>query len=187
MAILNDEELKNIGFNSIGSNVKISNKASIYGAKNINIGSNVRIDDFCVLSAGEAGIKIDNNVHIAVYSSLIGKGRIWLKKYSNISSRVSIYSSSDDFTGEFMTNPTVDEKFTNVLVRDVTVGEHVIIGSGTVVLPGVELGTGCAIGAISLVKSSINEFEVFAGNPIRFISNRSHKLITLEKCFESNT
>ena len=29
------------------------------------IGSNLRIDDFCVLSAGKRGIKIVNNIHIA--------------------------------------------------------------------------------------------------------------------------
>lgn len=37
-------------FRSIGEDVRISDKASIYGASEISIGSHVRMDDFCVLS-----------------------------------------------------------------------------------------------------------------------------------------
>lgn len=55
----NEVELKNLGLKSYGENVLISKKCSIYGAENIEIGNNVRIDDFCILS-GE--IKIGNCV-----------------------------------------------------------------------------------------------------------------------------
>ncbi len=51
MAFLAEEQLKELGFRSLGSNVKISSKASIYAPYNISIGNNVRIDDFCVISA----------------------------------------------------------------------------------------------------------------------------------------
>ena len=66
MAFLTDAQLAAMGFASLGSNVLISDKASIYGANRIQIGNNVRIDDFCVLSAGDGGIYIGNYIHIAV-------------------------------------------------------------------------------------------------------------------------
>ena len=66
---LNETELKKIGFKKVGKNVSISDKCSIYNAKNIEIGSNVRIDDFVILSAGEGGIKIGSHIHIACYAS----------------------------------------------------------------------------------------------------------------------
>ena len=44
------EELMKIGFLSVGKNVLISKKASIYNPSVISIGNNVRIDDFCILS-----------------------------------------------------------------------------------------------------------------------------------------
>ena len=75
MSFLNDEQLKNLGLRSYGTNVLISDKASIYNAKNIIIGNNVRIDDFCILSAGVGGMTLKNYIHIACYTSLIGKGR----------------------------------------------------------------------------------------------------------------
>ena len=52
MAYLDEIQLKEMGFKSVGENVKISDKASFYGCDNISIGNNVRIDDFCVFSAG---------------------------------------------------------------------------------------------------------------------------------------
>ena len=42
------DELKKIGFRSVGNNANVSRKASIYGAGYIDIGDNVRIDDFCI-------------------------------------------------------------------------------------------------------------------------------------------
>lgn len=105
----------------------ISDKASIYGASRIKIGSNVRIDDFCVLSAGEGGIDIGNYVHIAVFALLIGAGKITVSDFAGVSSRVSIYSSNDDYTGKFLTNPMVPAEYTNVTHADVTLAKHVII------------------------------------------------------------
>lgn len=52
MGFYTREELERIGFKSIGENVLISDKTSIYSPQNISIGNNVRIDDYCVLSAG---------------------------------------------------------------------------------------------------------------------------------------
>lgn len=48
-------ELATLGFRALGRNVRISRKASIYGASRIEIGDHVRVDDFAILSGG-AGI-----------------------------------------------------------------------------------------------------------------------------------
>jgi acetyltransferase-like isoleucine patch superfamily enzyme len=181
MTYYSDDELSLIGFRSYGERVRISRKASIYGAQYIDIGCNVRIDDFCVLSAGKSGIKIGSYIHLAVFSSLIGKERIELDDFSNISSRVSIYSSNDDYSGEWMTNPMVPVDFTRVFSAPVLIGKHVIIGSGSIILPGVKLETGVAIGALSLVKSSCAEFSIYIGIPARKIADRKRRLLEFEK------
>jgi dTDP-4-amino-4,6-dideoxy-D-glucose acyltransferase len=183
MSFLTTQELLKIGFSSCGSNVLISKLASIYGAEKINIGSNVRIDDFCILSAGDGGIYLGNHVHIACYSSLIGQGRITLEDFSNVSSRVSIYSSSDDYSGKKLTNPTISENYKNVTHGPVIVKRHTIIGSGSVILPNIILNEGCAIGALSLVNSDCEEFSIYAGIPAKKIKNRSKKLLDIEKEF----
>lgn len=180
MAFLTEKQLNEMGFAALGHNVLISDKASIYGAHRIKIGNNVRIDDFCVLSAGNGGIEIGNFIHIAVYSSLIGAGKITLSDFVNISSRVSIYSSNDDYSGEYMTNPMVPAEYTNVTHADVYLGKHVIIGSGSVVLPGVTSHDGVAVGSLSLVTKDCDEFGIYIGSPAKKIKNRKRDLLALE-------
>ena len=75
MGKLTKKAVKDLGLRHCG-NVIISDKISIYNPGNISIGDNTRIDDFCVLSAGKGGIEIGRNVHIAVYVSIIGEGKI---------------------------------------------------------------------------------------------------------------
>jgi len=181
MTILTQDQLAEVGFKSLGENVRISDKASIYGAKDISIGNNVRIDDFVVLSAGGGGIEIGSYIHIAVFSSLIGAGKITLSDFCNISSRVSIYSSSDDYSGEFMTNPMVPKEYTNVTQAPVYIAKHVIIGSSCVVLPGVTLAQGVAVGAQSLVSRDCNEYMIYTGRPAQALKPRKLHFLELEK------
>lgn len=181
MSFLTRKQLTEKGFLSLGENVFISEKTSIYGASRIQIGSHVRIDDFCILSAGEDGICLGNYIHIACYTSLIGKARITLADYSNLSSRVSIYSSNDDYSGNHMTNPMVPAEFTNVSHSPVSIGRHCIIGSGTVILPGVILEEGSAVGALSLITKKCDAFGIYVGAPARFIKKRSSGLLEREK------
>jgi dTDP-4-amino-4,6-dideoxy-D-glucose acyltransferase len=181
MGYLTSEQIVKLGFASIGDNVLLSDKASYYNCRNIWLGNNVRIDDFCVLSAGEGGIAIGNYIHVAVYCSIMGNGKITMEDFSGLSSRVSIYSSSDDYSGFAMTNPTVPSKFTNVQHADVRIGRHVIIGAGSVVLPGVNIEEGVAIGALSLVKKNCRSFGIYIGVPAKRISDRKHNLLEKEK------
>lgn len=183
MSFLSQQEIINLGFKKVGSNPKISSKASFYNCKNISLGNNVRIDDFCVLSAGEQGIEIGSFIHIAVFSSLIGKEKIIIKDFANISSRVSIYSSNDDYSGNTMTNPTIADEFKNVFHAPVTLEKHVIVGSGSIILPGCHLHLGSAVGALSLVTKNIPEFEIHTGNPARKLKNRSKNILCLEEKF----
>lgn len=181
MAWFSRKCLLEMGFIVLGSNVLISENARIYNAQNIRIGNNVRIDDFCILSAGLGGIEIGDYVHIAVYSSLQGAGKITLSNFSGLSSRVAIYSSNDDYSGMFMTNPTVPDKYTNVSHAPVFIGKHVIIGSGAVVLPGVSIQDGVAIGALSLVNKDCEEFGIYSGVSVKRIKSRRRDLLDLER------
>lgn len=183
MAWLTTAEINDMGFAEVGENVYLSSKASYYNCENIRIGHHVRIDDFCVLSAGERGIDIGNYIHIAVFSSLIGLGKITLADFSGLSSRVSIYSSNDNYSGAFMTNPMIPSEFTHVTHGDVHIGRHVIIGSGAIILPNVMLEEGVAIGALSLVKKNCMAFGIYSGAPAKRINERKRDLLDLEKAF----
>jgi len=183
MAFYSKQELLNLGFFSVGENPMISSRASFYGCSRIVIGDHVRIDDFCILSAGEGGIELGSYIHLAVYSSIIGAGKVHIHDFCNISSRVSIYSSNDDYSGEFMTNPMVCELYTNVTHGPVILNKHVIVGAGSVILPNVTIGLGGAIGALSLVNSSLNPLGIYAGQPVKYIKARKENFLELEAQF----
>lgn len=180
MAFLTSNKLEEIGFKSLGKGVLISDKCSIYGAENISIGDFSRIDDFCILSASAEGIEVGRYVHISCYASLIGRARISLGDYVNISGRVSIYSSSDDFSGAVMTGPLVGEAYTNVKHAPVIIHKHTIVGAGTIVLPGVTLHKAVAVGALSLVTKDCNPFSIYAGVPAVFKMQRKNYMIAME-------
>ena len=178
MGFLSKEVLDSMGFKSIGENVLISDKASIYNPRNISLGSNIRIDDFCILSAGEKGIELGNYIHIACYVSLIGSELIKLHDFVGISSKTAVYSSSDDYSGNFLTGPTIDNMFKNVDNRPVIFHTHSLIGAGVIILPGVEIGEGTAVGAMSLVSKSLEEWSIYSGVPAKLIKKRSKKMLT---------
>ena len=105
------EELKEIGFKSLGNNVLISKKASIYSPDKISIGNNVRIDDFCILSGN---IIIGSNIHISAFCALYGAMGIILKDFTGMSPRCTIFSATDDFQGDFLIGPIHPKELTNV-------------------------------------------------------------------------
>lgn len=174
-------ELKEIGFNKIGNNVLISKKASIYSPEKITLGNNVRIDDFCILSGN---IEIKNYVHIACYTCLFsGDEIISIGNYSTLSSKVSVYSKTDDYSGNFMTNPMIPEKYTNVINKKVIIGDYVIVGSGSVILPGVTIDEGVACGALTLINKNLDPWGIYVGIPAKRLKDRSKELLQLKNCF----
>ena len=84
-----------------------------------------------------------------------------------------------------MTNPTIPDQFRGVEDAPVFLGKHVIVGCGSVILPGVILNDGVAIGALSLVKQSCDAFTIHAGQPTKKIGVRSKHLLHLERQLEA--
>lgn len=182
---LSEKQLKKIGLGSYGKDVLISDKCSIYNPGNIHIGDNVRIDDFCILSAGEKGIEIGSHVHIGCYCSLIGSEKITIKDFSALSGKVSIYSSTDDFTGEFLGGPCVADEFKCVTSKPVTLNKYVGIGTKSTILPGVEIGKNSRAGAHSLITKSFPKNSLIVGTPAKKIKNLKNNSEHLEKLFLS--
>jgi galactoside O-acetyltransferase len=174
-------ELCDLGFSEYGTNVLISRATFIGGFPRIRLGSNIRIDDFASLSVPPLGfLEIGSNVHIGSGSYLGCGGGIILENFVGLSQGVRIYSASDDFSGEYLTNPTIPDSYRNVTKSPVTLRAHAIIGSGSVILPGVEVAMGVAVGALSLVNRSLSDWGIYSGTPARFVKARSKNLLTIE-------
>ena len=171
-----EDELKSIGFKKIGKNVLISRKMSFYSPSTISIGDNVRIDDFCILSGN---ILLGSNIHIGAYCVLYGGKGIEMMDYSGLSARCTIYSITDDFSGDYLVGVTVNNSLRNVIGGKVTIHKYVQIGAATVILPNLEIGEGVAVGSMSLVLKSLEAWTIYAGIPVKRIKHRSKKMLTL--------
>ncbi len=180
MTWLTNDELMKMEFGSLGKNVLLSSKASYYNTKNIYLGDNTRIDDFCIISAGEGGIRLGRNVHISALSSVVGQAPIEFGDFSGISNKVALFSSTDDFI-KGMTNPTVPDRFRRVKHLPVTLGKHAVVGSNSVLLPGSELAEGASVGALSVVRGKLEPWSVYLGNPAKRIMSRSRKILDIEQ------
>lgn len=180
-SFLDRDALERIGFASVGEDVQISAFARFYGADHIRIGNHVRIDDFCIVSAGEGGISIGDYVHLAPFSFLVGQARITLADFTGLSWRVGVFSSSDDFSGQWLTNPTIPAAYRKPKHAPVHLHRHALVGAGSLILPGVTVGEGAAIGAQSLVTKDCEPFKIYLGIPAKPIKARSRRLLELER------
>ena len=177
-----ESELAQLGFAAYGADVRISRNCAIIGAQNVRIGSHVRIDDYVVISAGSGSLLVGNHVHIAAGAYLGCAGGISLADFSGISHGAKLYSASDDYSGSALTNPTVPKKYLDVDVAPVALGRHAIVGAGSIVLPGVILSEGTAVGAMTLIKRGFktDDWAVYFGAPARKVADRSKALLALE-------
>ncbi|MZP66906.1 MAG: acyltransferase [Bacteroidales bacterium] len=168
------DELAGLGLKSYGENVLISRFARLYSPGTIEIGSHVRIDDFCILSGT---IKLGSHIHISAYCALYGKFGIVMEDYSGLSPRCTVFSATDDFSGDYLIGPMVDESLTNVTGGEVRIGRYSQLGAGCVVMPKVKIGEGVALGAMSLVLKDIDPWKIYKGIPATHHKDRSRKML----------
>lgn len=181
MSFLTEEELQLLGCKSLGTDVRISRYARLYNAAQITIGSHVRVDDFCILSAGEAPFILEDHIHISAGVKIYGQYGFQMKSFSNISVDSRVFTQSDDFSGEAMIGPMVDLRYRNVYGYPLIIEKHVVIGAGSTILPCCTIGEGAAFGAHSLLKGTYDPWCIYAGSPAKYIKERSKHLVELEK------
>lgn len=181
MPFLSQQQLESMGFRSLGRNVRISDKAAIYNPEQIEIGDHSRIDDFCVVSGK---VSIGRNVHIAVFCNVAGGSEgITFEDFSGLAYGCHVFSQSDDYTGRTLTNPTVPARFKREFKKAVRLGRHCIVGTNSLIFPGVILAEGCSVGAMSMVTKSTEEWGVYSGIPARRLKDRKRDLLVLEQAY----
>jgi len=184
MAYLTQDQLLQLGFKLLGSNVKISDKVSIYNCNQIEIGDSSRIDDFCVISGN---LKIGRNVHITPFCLIAGGiPGVIIEDFSTLAYGVKVFSQSDDYSGKSMVNSTIPKYFKEEIMKQVLIERQSVIGAGSIIMPGVIIAVGSSIGANSLVLKSTSPWEVCVGSPAKKIKERKKELLALEKDYLKN-
>lgn len=159
---LTEAELEHAGLRRWGRNVCIDSTVQLFNPQEIVIGDNVRIDCFCLLSAGSDGIALGSHIHIGAGSYFFGTGgAITLEDFSGVSPRVMLFTASDDFTEGYLRGPTIAMPYRKVVRGPICLKRNAGVGAGSVVLPGVVLGVNSMVGAMSVVEKSVPENSIF--------------------------
>lgn len=180
-----ENELISMKFKKIGNNVKISKMSRFYNCEEMELGDNVRIDDFSVISGK---VKLGNNVHIANFCLVAGgEEGIEFKDFSGLAYRCTVFTRSDDYTGTTLTNPTIPEHFrSKTIKRPVVLGKHSIVGTGSTIMPGAHLSEGTSVGAHTMITKPTEEWSIYFGVPAKKIKNRKKDVLLQEEEYKNS-
>lgn len=173
-----ESELATLGLHSYGKNVLISRFARLYAPETISIGDNVRIDDFCILSGN---ITLGSHIHIAAYCALYGAKGIVMEDYTGLSARATLYSAMDDFGGDYLIGPIHQKELVHIIGGKTILKRYAQVCAGSFVFPDVTIAEGSVIGAMSMCKTSTEEWGIYAGIPCRRIKERKRGLLCIAK------
>jgi len=174
------ESARRYAFRDCGEDVQIYPRAHIVSPEAISIGDSVIIDDFVFLVGG-VETRIGSFVHLASFTSYLGRGRLTIGDFVSISSGARLYTGIDDFSGGSLVGPGVPEPYRQPTRTFLTVEKFALVGANAVVFPGVTLGEGCAVGALSLVNKDCEPWTIYGGVPARPLkARRKDRILELE-------
>ncbi len=132
-------------FGSCGENARVNQPIWVDYGCNISLGANSLINMNC---------------------TLLDTGKITIGENTLIGPDVKIYTAVHPVSAEerIYTDET-GRSAIRTQTAPVVIGNHVWIGGGTIILPGVTIGDNAVVGAGSVVTKSIPENAVAYGNP----------------------
>jgi acetyltransferase-like isoleucine patch superfamily enzyme len=148
---------------------RIRGKRLIKVGEGFTTGFNCRIDAYTksnkklVIDIGK-NVQINDNVHIgAVESIIIGDNVL-------IASKVFITDHNHgNYSGDKQDSPNSIPQERPIHSKSVNIENNVWLGEFVSVLPGVTIGEGTIIGAMSVVNKNIPPFSIAVGSPARVI------------------
>jgi acetyltransferase-like isoleucine patch superfamily enzyme len=180
-----------------GRNVVFGQNVVLRHPHKIRIGSNVVIDDNCLLDAkGDAnqGITIGNGVFVGRNTILSCKnGNIEIADEANIGFNSEIFSASHVRVGprtliaaycylvggdHDFSDPTRSILEQTRSSKGISVGEGVWLGAGAKLLDGVTVGDHAIIGAGAVVRDAVPASAIAVGIPARVVATRDARIQT---------
>lgn len=148
MNFYNYNHLQEIRKAKVSRSANIAPNAGFANGQNIVIGDNATIGAYCQIWAGP------------------GKARVVIGKDALFAPDVMVTASSYRYNdGAPVTDQAMDES-------DIDIGADCWIGRGATLLAGTHLGTGCIVGAHSVVRGTFPAYSIIAGSPAKIVGHR---------------
>ena len=139
------------------------------------IGEGSVVDDWCYFSTR---VKIGVGTHIANNVSISGgpERQFTIGDYTGLASGVHVYCESNNYADDLI---AINLDGGSPLIGDVTIGNYTGVGTNSIIMPGVILPEGCAVGALSFVPAfaELEPWTLYAGIPVRAIQVRNRERV----------
>lgn len=155
-------------------------QSNVYLKQSI-LSGRVQVSEYCRINEAF----LSGEINIGRYTSLWGPGvsiysflnpvtigsfcsiarHVSMQEYNHITNRLSTYFVHQNIFGGSMKNDITSK-------GGITIGHDVWIGAQTMILSGVNIGSGCVIGANSVVSSDLPPYSIAVGTPARVVQKR---------------
>ncbi|MDI1318554.1 acyltransferase [Flavobacterium sp.] len=159
----------------LGVNISIESDASI---NNVKIGDNTKIASRARLfGSPHYQLVVGENCYFGLNTIVEGfNATVTIGKHVSFAQNVMLMSGSGPNASEKM------QRIFPIIKGEVTIGDHTWIGANVVIMPNVNLGKYCIVGAQSFVNASFPDYSIIGGTPAKLI-----RTMTTEEIQKLNT
>jgi acetyltransferase-like isoleucine patch superfamily enzyme len=152
----------------LGRGAIVGRTVRIRKPEKCSIGAHSIVDDFAYISCA---VTIGRYTHVGAQAVMIGgPAHIRIGDFVNLAPGARLLAASNNFTEGGLVGPAIPPEFADLsLVADIAIADHVLLGAGTVVLPGVQIPEGVSTGAMTLLTPhlKLEPWTVYVGTPAR--------------------
>jgi len=157
---------------NLGLNISIESDASI---NNVKIGDNTKIASRVrIFGSPQHQLVVGENCYFGLNTIVEGfNAQVTIGNHVSFAQNVNLMSGS---------GPNASEKMQTIfpIVKGaVHIGDHSWIGANAIIMPNVQIGKYCIVGAQSFVNSSFADYSIIGGVPAKLI--RTLSSVEIEK------
>ena len=148
----------------------IRNKKHIEIGKSLTTGIGCRIEAYPVNKNSKQVLIFGTNIEINDYVHIAAGEKIVIGDNVLIASKVFITDlNHGNYKNKSQDSPMTIPNSRKLSTNPVIIKDNVWIGEGVCVMPGVTIGFGCVIGALSVVTKDIPDYSIAVGSPAKVI------------------
>jgi galactoside O-acetyltransferase len=163
------KRLKHLGRGAI-----VGKAVRIRKPEDVIIGDHTIIDDFTYISCAlEMGCYCHIGPNVTISG---GKGRVTMRDFAGVAAGSTIHAASSEYAAASFDLPGIPEEFqAGGITGDILFEDHVLLGSNSVVMPGVYLPEGFASTAHTVIRKAPYEpWTLYGGFACKKLCKREH-------------